>query len=102
MLSFTPAAKAAWIAFHDAIEAELKSGGELYDVRDVASKTADNAARLAVLFHGFTNGIGGAVDVDSFDGASSIAAWHLSESRRFLVNWRCRSSWRTRRGWMPG
>ncbi|BBL59334.1 DUF3987 domain-containing protein [Methylomonas koyamae] len=84
MLSFTPAAKAAWIAFHDAIEAELKSGGELYDVRDVASKTADNAARLAVLFHGFTNGIGGAVDVDSFDGASSIAAWHLSESRRFF------------------
>lgn len=84
MLTFTPAAKAAWIAFHDAIEAELKSGGELYDVRDVASKTADNAARLAALFHGFSHSIGGAVDVDSFDSASRIAAWHLSEARRFF------------------
>lgn len=84
MLTFTPAAKAAWIAFHDALEIELRSGGELYDVRDVASKTADNAARLAALFHVFTYGIGGAVDVDSFEGASQIAAWHLSEARRFF------------------
>ncbi|MEI8572632.1 DUF3987 domain-containing protein [Methylomonas sp. LW13] len=84
MLTFTPAAKAAWVAFHDALEIELRSGGELYDVRDVASKTADNAARLAALFHVFTHGIGGAVDVDSFEGASQIAAWHLSEARRFF------------------
>ncbi|MBM4207426.1 MAG: DUF3987 domain-containing protein [Gammaproteobacteria bacterium] len=84
MLTFTPEAKAAWIAFHDAIEAELKACGELYDVRDVASKTADNAARLAALFHGFTNSIGCAVDVDSFESASRIAAWHLSEARRFF------------------
>ncbi|MCK9638029.1 MAG: DUF3987 domain-containing protein [Methylobacter tundripaludum] len=84
MLTLTPAAKQAWIAFHDALEAELRSGGELYDVRDVASKTADNAARLAALFHVFTHGMGGAVDVDCFEGASRIAAWHLSESRRFF------------------
>jgi putative DNA primase/helicase len=84
MLAFTPSAKAAWIAFHDALEVELRSGGELYDVRDVASKTADNAARLAALFHVFTHGMNGAVDVDSFEGASQIAAWHLSEARRFF------------------
>lgn len=84
MLIFTPAAKQAWIAFHDALEAELRSGGELYDIRDVASKTADNAARLAALFHVFKHGTGGAVDVDCFEGASRIAAWHLSESRHFF------------------
>ncbi len=84
MLTFTLEAKQAWIAFHDALEGELRSGGELYDVRDVASKTADNAARLATLFHVFTNGMGGAVDVESFEGASRIAAWHLSEARRFF------------------
>lgn len=84
LLTFTPAAKSDWIAFHDAIENDLRAGGELYDVRDVASKTADNAARLAALFHVFTHGIGGAVDIDSFEGASRIAAWHLSESRRFF------------------
>lgn len=84
MLGFTASAKAAWIAFHNAIEVDLRASGELYDVRDVASKTADNAARLAALFHVFIYGVVGAVDEESFVGASRIAAWHLSESRRFF------------------
>ena len=79
----SPEAKAAWVEFHDAIESELSSGGELYDVRDVASKIADNAARLAALFQMFEYGIG-AVGYDAFEGASRIAAWHLSEARRFF------------------
>ena len=79
----SPEAKAAWVEFHDAIEAELSSGGELYDVRDVASKIADNAARLAALFQVFEFGTG-AVGYDAFEGASRIAAWHLSEARRFF------------------
>lgn len=69
--------------FHDAIESELRSGGELYDVRDVASKTADNAARIATLFQIFEHGSGGAVGLVAFEGASRIAAWHLHEARRF-------------------
>ncbi len=83
MLSLTPEAKAAWVSFHDAIEVELRSGGELYDVRDVASKSADNAVRLAALFHVFAHGTG-AVGLEAFEGASRIAAWHLNESRRFF------------------
>ena len=75
--------KAAWVMFHDAIESELRSGGELYDVRDVASKTADNAARIATLFQLFEHGAGGAVGLAAFEGASRIAAWHLHEARRF-------------------
>jgi putative DNA primase/helicase len=76
--------KKAWVEFHDALEAELVSGGELYDVRDVASKTADNAARLAALFQIFEHGFGGVVQLDAFEGASRVAAWHLHESRRFF------------------
>jgi putative DNA primase/helicase len=83
MLTLSPEAKAAWIAFHNAIEGELKAGGELYDVRDVASKTADNAVRIAALFHIFEGGIG-PVSLDAFEGASQIAAWHLTEARRFF------------------
>lgn len=75
--------KAAWVMFHDAIEGELRCGGELYDVRDVASKTADNAARIASLFQIFEHGGGGAVGLTAFEGASRIAAWHLHEARRF-------------------
>jgi putative DNA primase/helicase len=83
MLPLTADAKAAWVAFHDAIEGELRNGGELYDVRDVASKTADNAARLAALFQVFEHGMGAAVGIGAFEGASRIVAWHLNESRRF-------------------
>ena len=83
MLTLSPDAKAAWVSFHDAIEAMLPTGGELYDVRDVASKTADNAARLAALFHTFTGSIG-PIDLEAMEAAASVTAWHLSEARRFL------------------
>ena len=83
MLTMTPEAKSAWVTFFNAIESELGRGGELYDVRDVASKSADNAARLAALFQMF-EGAGGAIGADAFEGASRITAWHLSEARRFF------------------
>jgi putative DNA primase/helicase len=83
MLPLSPEAKAAWIEYHDAIESELASGGDLYDVRDVASKSADNAARLATLFQIFEGG-GVAIGADAFERASCITAWHLSEARRFF------------------
>jgi len=83
MLTLSSEAKSAWIEYHDAIEGELISGGELFDVRDVASKSADNAARLAALFHVFEGGQG-AISADAFERASRVAVWHLSESRRFF------------------
>ncbi len=84
VLPLTPEAKEAWIEFHDAIEKELAGGGEYYDVKDVASKTADNAVRLAALFQVFEHGMGGAVGLECFESASLIAAWHLHEARRFF------------------
>lgn len=83
LLPLTTEARTTWVAFHNAIEVELVSGGELYDVRDVASKAADNAVRLATLFQVF-EGAGGAVGADAFESASRIAAWHLNEARRFF------------------
>ncbi|MGH8498022.1 MAG: DUF3987 domain-containing protein [Methylococcales bacterium] len=53
-------------------------------MQDVASKSADNAGRLAALFHVFAHGPEGAVGIESFECASRIAAWHLSEARRFF------------------
>lgn len=78
-------ATVAWVTYHDSIEEKLRVGGELYDVRDVAAKSADNAARLAALFHIFNHGIEGDVSLADFDGASRIAVWHLNESIRFFT-----------------
>ena len=84
LLEFTPEAKAAWVTFHDELEIELRPAGEMHEVRDVASKIADNAARLAALFHVFEHGTNSPVDVESFESGSTIALWHLTESRRFF------------------
>jgi putative DNA primase/helicase len=83
MIGLTPDAKAAWIKFHDEIEQGLGKGGELQDVRDVASKIADNAVRMAALFHVIDGGIG-AISLEHFESASIIAAWHLNEALRFF------------------
>ena len=83
LLQMSPAAKEIWIAFHDQIEAQLAGGGELFDVRDVASKIADNAARLAAQFHVFEGTIG-PISIDAIESGARIAAWHLNESRRFF------------------
>jgi putative DNA primase/helicase len=82
--SMAPEAKAAWVEYHDAIESKLATGGELYDVRDVASKSPDNAARLAALFQMFEHGMGGPVGIDCFERASLVSAWYLHEARRFF------------------
>ena len=84
LLSMSPEAKELWKTFYDAIEAKLGIGGELHGVRDVASKIADNAVRLAALFQQFEHGVGGAVGLECLEAAVCIAAWHLHESLRFF------------------
>ena len=77
-------AKAEWVTFHDSIETELCDEGELYDIRDVAAKAADNVARIAGLFHIYENGPFGEIGADSIESAAKIVEWHLNESRRFF------------------
>ncbi|MBK9442904.1 MAG: DUF3987 domain-containing protein [Comamonadaceae bacterium] len=83
MATLSPDAKQAWIEFHDAVETMLGTGGELYDLRDVGSKAADNMVRMAALFHVFAASIG-AIDLDCIESASQIITWHLLEAKRFL------------------
>jgi putative DNA primase/helicase len=85
LLELSPEAKGAWIRFYNTIEHELKQDGELAMVRDVASKTADNAARIAGLFHLLQCGTIGQVNAEDMQAACSVAMWRLSESRRFLI-----------------
>lgn len=83
LLTLSPDARRAWVEFHNAIELMLAPSGELYPVRDVAAKVADNAARLAALFHVFERNLAEPIGADLMERASRIVAWHLSEARRF-------------------
>lgn len=84
LLCLSPNARQVWIDTHDAVESELSSTGELVSVRDVASKAADNVARLAALFHVLRRGPSGEVDAHDVVGAGKIVSWHLQEAKRFF------------------
>ncbi|MBX3325886.1 MAG: DUF3987 domain-containing protein, partial [Nitrospira sp.] len=85
IVELEPEAKAAWVTFHDAIEEKLKTGGELCDVRDMASKIADNAARIAALFQYFCSNFSSSnVTFGQMEASCRIAAWYLHEARRFF------------------
>ncbi|MBO0615286.1 YfjI family protein [Thiothrix fructosivorans] len=84
-LQLSPAAQQAWLNYYNGVESELKAGGDMEHYRDIASKSADNAARIAGLFHLFNDGdaldtINGA----TMEAATQLAAWHLYEARRFF------------------
>ena len=85
MLHLSDDASVVWKAFHDAIEKELSVDGEFYDVRDVASKAPDNAARLASLFHLFDgNSPDAKISRVHLESACKVVLWYLKEARRFL------------------
>ena len=83
-LELSPEAKAVWVAFHNEVEAELLPGGDMVEAKDVASKAADNAVRLAALFHVFEIGTGGIIGPGHMKAAARLSAWHLYEARRFI------------------
>lgn len=85
MLKLSPEAKEVWTNFYNLIERQLAPNGELEYVRDVASKTADNAARIAALFHLHQFDDTEEISRESMESAVKVATWHLSESRRLLT-----------------
>ncbi|MEO1092222.1 MAG: YfjI family protein [Pseudomonadota bacterium] len=87
VLHFTAEAAEIWRAFHDAVERDLREGERLAELRDVGSKGADNAARIAALFHLLEHGPGGVdqpIDGQAMTAATQIAGWHLLEAKRVL------------------
>lgn len=83
-LTLSPEAKDLWVQFHDSAEEELGRGREFFDVKDVASKAADNAARLAALLHTFDDHMGVTViGRQSMKAAVRLMHWYLHEALRF-------------------
>lgn len=84
MLMLDAQAKGRWVAFNDEVERKIAKGGKLYEVRDLASKAADNAARLAALFHVYERATAGDIGENAMSSACVIVGWYLSEAARFL------------------
>jgi putative DNA primase/helicase len=85
LLQLAPDAQQLWIDGYNAIERELGQFGEFADVGDVASKSADNAARIAGLLHLYQHGLVGRVTADEMRCGLALALWHLNESKRYFT-----------------
>jgi putative DNA primase/helicase len=86
VLELSPLAHAEWIRFYDEVECELGARGIFRGVRDVAAKAAENAARLAALFHVLEHGASGTIASEEIRAAACIVGWHLNEARRLLAD----------------
>ncbi len=85
VLQLSDAAITHWVEYHNNLETEMQTGGDMAEARDIASKSADNAARLAGLFHLFNGGdVLDLITGDTMRAACRLASWHLYESRRFF------------------
>ena len=82
-VKFSVQAAREWCEFYNGLESQLKPNGYLSDVRDHASKIAENMVRMAALFH-LIEGYGTEISHDSVSRAASICNWHLMEFKRLF------------------
>ncbi len=83
-LELSEPAKAVWVRYYDASEKDQQIGGGCEFVRPEAGRSADNASRLAGIFHILEHGLEGEISRDNMVRACTIAQWHLGEAKRFL------------------
>jgi hypothetical protein len=83
-LNLTWGAKKEWVSFFNGTENELCRSGEFGDVADIGSKIAENAARMAGVFHVVEHGPAGEIEKQLMESGIAVAAWHLSEARRVI------------------
>lgn len=86
LLKFSNEAKKVWIAFHDAVEYEIREQGLFCQIKDCASKAADNVARLSAIFHLLERGSNNSyIQEDHVASACEIVEWHLEQAKRYFV-----------------
>ena len=71
VLQLSEEAKRIWTAYFNKVEESLKQGGEFAEVKDFASKTAEQAARISGVLHVFEFGPEGEIQPDTKIGRAS-------------------------------
>ncbi len=83
VLTLSADAQARLDNFAKNIEADCGPGRYLSDIKDSASKAADNVVRLAALFH-YYEGLQGSITSETIGLAADICSWHLVEFKRLF------------------
>jgi Protein of unknown function (DUF3987)/Bifunctional DNA primase/polymerase, N-terminal/Primase C terminal 2 (PriCT-2) len=88
VLDLSPEAKEHWKGRYNAVELSMGRGGGFADLKDVAGKAAENAARIAACFHILEYGEAAeffAIEERNMAAAWKIVEWHLTEAKRFFA-----------------
>ncbi|MCW2283792.1 hypothetical protein M2323_001776 [Rhodoblastus acidophilus] len=88
VLELDGAAKEVWIAFHDRIEKAMGKECPLETLTDVASKAAENAARIAGVLTVVENPEAQAIESKAMAAACELMLWYLLESLRLAGAYR--------------
>ena len=83
-LYLTSDAKAEWVAFYNWVEERLRVRGEFSTVKAWASKTPEQALRIAGVLALVENPNANVIDRDTIRRAAELARWHLSEACRLV------------------
>lgn len=84
ILILSPAARAAWIEFSDENEREMRPAGRYVKMKDVANKSAEQAARIAGILALIDCPDTDAIDGDVMRRAIVLARWYLEEARGLI------------------
>ncbi len=82
LLSLSPEAFQFWEVLHNTIETEMAPGGSFATVKPWASKTPEQALRIAGVLTLFENAHARAIDATTMERAAELALWHLGEAAR--------------------
>lgn len=82
-LKFEESARRSLAEYANFIEMHIRPFGFFSDISDSASKIAENAVRMAALFHVY-EGFDGLITTDTLNRAIVICNWHLSEFKRLF------------------
>jgi hypothetical protein len=83
-LTFSPAARRAWIAFYDFVESRVRTGGELEVIKGLANKLAEHAARLAAVLTMTADCDAGEIEADAMDCGAALARHYAAEALRLF------------------
>jgi len=84
VLHLSPDAESAWINAYNTVESLLKPGLEFADVKDFASKIAENILRISAIFHVVQRYEGDQISADTVNRAISISQWYTGEFVRLF------------------
>ena len=75
-------ARQMWIEFHDQVEKETRRDGSLAELKDVAGKAAEQAARIAGVLAIVEKPTADEIQAMTMKNALELVTWHLNEALR--------------------